>query len=93
MPTSLATRRILAAAIAFATFAAGSNQASAVSLSLELACAADYYTYCSQHDPDGPGVRKCFRATGEKLSQRCLNALVKAGEVSRSEIESRSAKK
>jgi hypothetical protein len=67
--------------------------AGAVSLSLEIACAADYYAYCSQHDPDGQSVKKCFRVNGEKLSRRCLNALVAEGEVSKSEIEARSAKK
>lgn len=79
---------VIASALVQQTVAAG-----AVSLSLEIACAADYYAYCSQHDPDGQSVKKCFRANGEKLSRRCLNALVAEGEVSKSEIESRSAKK
>lgn len=83
--------RILAAAILAGSFAVHTSQASAVSLSVQLACASDYYAYCSKHDPDGPGVRACMRANGMKLSQRCVNALVAAGEVSKAEVERRSA--
>ncbi len=86
-PSSL---RILAAAIALGTVAF-SSQASAVSLSVQLACATDYYAYCSKHDPDGPGVRACMRAAGPKLSNRCVNALIGAGEVSKAEVERQKA--
>ncbi len=83
--------KILAAAIALTTSTFSANQASAVSLSVQLACAADYYAYCSKHSPDGPGVKSCMRANGEKLSKRCVNALVSAGEVSKAEVSRRSA--
>lgn len=56
-----------------------------------MACASDYFAYCSQHPSEGPAVRQCMRAAGPKLSKRCLNALVAAGEVSQSEINRRSA--
>ena len=83
--------RILTAAIALGTGAFHSSQASAVSLSVQLACATDYYAYCAKHDPDSPAVRGCMRANGMKLSQRCVNALVSAGEVTKAEVERRSA--
>ena len=79
--TSPLTRTIAAAAIAASMIAGIASQASAASLAVELACAADYYAYCSQHDSDGPGVRTCMRVNGPKLSSRCINALVAAGEV------------
>ena len=60
--------------------------------SVEVACAADYFAYCSKHDPDSPAVRSCMRRNGTKLSQRCVNALVAAGEVSKSEVERRASK-
>jgi hypothetical protein len=82
--------RILAAAITLGTVTF-SSQASAVSLSVQLACATDYYAYCSKHDPDGPGVRGCMRAAGPKLSNRCINALIGAGEVSKAEVERQKA--
>ncbi len=91
MFNSPASLRILAAAIALGSVAIHSSQASAVSLSVQLACATDYYAYCSKHDPDGPGVRGCMRAAGPKLSDRCVNALIGAGEVSKAEVERRTA--
>ena len=69
--------------IAFAT-AAGAGNAS-----VNSACANDYLAYCSQHDPDGPGVRRCMRAVGRKLSMGCVNALIEAGEVSKNEVARR----
>lgn len=91
MFNSPASLRILAAAIALGSVAIHSSQASAVSLSVQLACATDYYAYCSKHDPDGPGVRGCMRAAGPKLSNRCVNALIGAGEVSKAEVERQKA--
>ena len=83
---------ILVAAVTLGSVAAAS-QANATSLAVKMACASDYYAHCSQHDPDSPGVRKCMRAVGKNLSQRCLGALVAAGEVSKSAIEKKVAAK
>jgi hypothetical protein len=66
-------------------------QASAASLTVKLACANDYYAFCSQHSPGSLGVRKCMRAHGSQLSGRCINALIGAGEVSKVEVERRRA--
>jgi hypothetical protein len=60
-------------------------------LSLQLACASDYYAYCSRHDPDGPQTRTCMRANGPRLSQRCIDALIAAGRISRREVARRAA--
>ena len=91
MTKTSSSLRILAAAIAICTTAFHASQASAASLSVQLACATDYYAYCSKHDPDGPGVRTCMNANGAKLSQRCVNALVGAGEISKAEVDRRTA--
>jgi hypothetical protein len=61
-------------ALAFSAVILCTAAASAVSMRVQTACASDYMAYCSQHDPDGPGVRKCMRANGLKLSQGCVNA-------------------
>ncbi|HEX2842577.1 hypothetical protein [Hyphomicrobium sp.] len=90
--TLLAARAAFAAAVALGTLAA-STQAGAVSLSVKMACASDYYAHCSQHAPDSPGVRKCMRSVGRNLSQGCINALVAAGEVSKSVVEKQVAAK
>lgn len=82
----------IAAVATFAVLAATSTQASAVSRAVKMACIGDYLSYCSAHSPGSPGVRKCFRANGSKLSKRCVGALVKAGMVSQSEVSRRAAK-
>lgn len=90
MTTSFA-RTVLAAAALAAGIAAQTTGAAAISNSVKIACMADYFSYCSQHSPEGQGVRQCMRANGLKLSNRCVNALVAAGEVSKSEVASRRA--
>ena len=65
------------------------TSADAVSLRVKMACSRDYYALCSQYRSDSPEVRHCMRAAGEKLSSRCINALVQAGEVSQAEVTSR----
>ena len=83
-------RAALAAAAAILTITAP-QQAAAVSLGVKLACASDYYAYCSKHKVGSPAVRGCMRANGHNLSNRCVNALVAAGEVSKSEVQRRVA--
>jgi hypothetical protein len=91
--TSAAARTASKVVLAFATLLVLATAAAAVDRRVERACANDYLTYCSQHDPDGPGVRQCMRANGLKLSTGCVSALVAAGEVSKAEVGRRSAGK
>lgn len=67
------------------------TQAHAVSLRVKLACSSDYRALCSQYSSDSPEVRACMRAAGERLSPRCLNALIADGEVSQEEVARRAA--
>ena len=67
------------------------TSASAVNLQVKLACSKDYRALCSQFSSDSPEVRRCMRSAGEKLSPRCLNALIAAGEVSETEVVARRA--
>jgi hypothetical protein len=93
--TTFATilRRTATAALIAGVMAATASQASAVSLSVQYACMGDYFRYCSNHDPDGAGVRNCMSANGHRLTKTCVNALIKAGEVSQAEVNRRSVKK
>ena len=91
--TNIAARAVLAIALSFGVLSANTDEAHAVSASVKMACAGDYFSYCSQHSPSSPGVRQCMRANGTKLSTRCVNALVAAGEVSAAEVSRRSAAK
>lgn len=65
--------------------------AGAASANVTMACASDYLAYCSKHPTEGPGVRQCMRANGSRLSARCVEALIAAGEVSRAEVKRREA--
>ncbi len=89
-PKAVATALAFFAA-AVALSAPGAATAQGNSMSLQLACAGDYYAYCSRHDPDGPATQTCMRANGPRLSQRCIDALVAAGRVTRREVARRSA--
>jgi hypothetical protein len=71
--------------------AASAPSANAVSLHVKLACSRDYYAHCSQFSSNSPEVRQCMRAVGDRLSSRCLDALVDAGELNANEIARRSA--
>lgn len=84
-------RNTMAAALLLGAVALPVSQASAVSPGVKMACLGDYLSYCSSHQPDSPGVRKCMSANGLKLSARCVNALVAAGEVSKAEVARRAA--
>ena len=84
------TGAAVAAAVA-ALASVWATDAGAVSLRVKLACSSDYYAHCSQYASDSPEVRQCMRAAGEKLSPRCIDALVAAGEVSEAEVSRRSA--
>jgi hypothetical protein len=89
----IGTRRtaqtVLSSALALAGAAVTTSDAFAVSLSVQLACATDYYAHCSAYSPDSPQVRTCMRAVGRGLSERCINALVAGGEVSAAEVAGR----
>ncbi len=71
---------------------ASSVAAQAIGFRTQMNCASDYYAYCSQHAPGSPGVRKCMRAAGPKLSKACINALIADGEVSKAEVEAQKQK-
>ncbi len=90
-PAALSLRLAIAAAAAISALTAPQGDAHALTLKVKLACASDYYAYCSDHAPESQGVRQCMRANGLKLSKRCVDALVGAGEVSREEVARRSA--
>lgn len=82
---------IIASAVALGTIGF-SSQANAVDLSVQFACAGDYFKYCSHHRVGSKGVRQCMSHNGPRLSKSCISALVKAGEVSQAEVNRRAAR-
>lgn len=78
--------------LASAALCVAPTGASAVGFKTQFSCASDYYSYCSEHSVGSPGLRKCMRANGPRLSSACINALIEDGEVSRAEVEREKAK-
>jgi len=85
---TIATTAIVAAALAFQV-----STASAYSVAVTRACTGDYLSYCSHTIPGSAKLTKCMRKAGPRLSHGCVSALVKAGMVSKSEVNRRAAQK
>lgn len=83
------SRSLIVSGAALASILSMTGTAGAVSLRVQLACAADYYAHCSAYSPSSPQVRSCMRAVGAGLSKRCVDALVSAGKVSAVEVARR----
>lgn len=80
------------ALIALAGMALSTMPAQAINADVKSACTSDYFKHCSQHAVGSGELRLCMRKVGEDLSTPCLVALVKAGEVTKAEIEAYKAK-
>jgi hypothetical protein len=52
-------------------------------------CADDYRKFCHQWGLETKGLENCMRKHGDKLTNSCVAALVKAGEVSQAEVNKR----
>lgn len=57
-----------------------------VSDAVKVACSSDYKRFCKSYKIGTSKLRQCMRANGRKLSRVCVDALVEAGEVKRSEV-------
>jgi hypothetical protein len=64
-------------------------QAQPISKAVQAACKNDYKQYCSDYGLETSGLRSCMDRNGHNLSKICVNALVKAGEVSQAEVDRR----
>lgn len=74
---------ILLAAVATITSA---TAALAVSPLVRQMCRDDYFEHCSMHEVGSPGLRKCMRAVGPRLSKGCIHALKVSGEVGKKDV-------
>jgi hypothetical protein len=52
-------------------------------------CAAAYHKYCGEYGLESAALRNCMSRIGRSLSNACIDALIEAGEVSRTEVERR----
>jgi hypothetical protein len=53
------------------------------------ACGNDYRKYCGDYGLETEALRLCMNKAGQSLSHGCVNALIKAGEVSQAEVDQR----
>lgn len=82
-------RTVLAAVLVSGALFFHVTEAAAVSPAVKAACFGDYLANCSAYSVGSPGLRRCMRAVGSRLSKGCINALVAAGEVSNAEVQRR----
>jgi hypothetical protein len=52
-------------------------------------CAEAYHKFCGEYGLDTAALRDCMDLNGRALPHNCIEALIDAGEVSRSEVERR----
>ena len=50
-------------------------------------CRAEYQRYCKAYTLGSEGLRACMSRSARKLSNMCVNALVDAGEMTRSQAD------
>jgi hypothetical protein len=84
VPTS---SKAIFASVTLLLLALSASQATAVSEAVTNACMNDYFAHCSAHAIGSEGLRQCMRAAGPALSLRCVYALIKAGDVSLTEVK------
>jgi hypothetical protein len=65
----------------------------AASARVRVACASDYFAHCGKFPPNSQATRDCMHDVGDKLSKRCVNALVADGEVPDSDLAEHVASK
>jgi hypothetical protein len=52
-------------------------------------CESAYHKYCGEYGLESNALRNCMSRNGRALPHNCVEALIDAGEVSRSEVERR----
>ena len=52
-------------------------------------CEEAYHKYCGEYGLESNALRNCMSRNGRSLPHACINALIDAGEVSRSGVERR----
>jgi hypothetical protein len=74
--------------IAFAFLISGISSVGAAHKDVKH-CADDYRKFCHQWGLETKGLENCMRKHGDKLTNSCIAALVKSGEVSQAEVDRR----
>ena len=70
-------------------FHASSSQAITITDGEKQSCGDDYKKFCGSYGLESNALRDCMDRAGHSLTHDCIEALIDAGEVSRSEVERR----
>lgn len=79
-----ALRHVAVASLAVVVLVGGYSSAEAVSQKVRRACTGDYKRLCPGYKVGSAALRACMESKWRDISNGCFNALVDAGEVSRS---------
>jgi hypothetical protein len=79
----------LVVAIVTAVLFAGAAYAETYAKIVQQNCRVDYKKYCGEYGLESTALRACMDRNGNSLSKACVQALVKAGEVSQAEVNRR----
>ena len=77
----------LGLALAFAGLGITADPASAYSSRVRKACLTDFKKFCPSYNEQSSALKSCMRANGGGVSSRCIDALIDAGELTKSEIQ------
>jgi hypothetical protein len=64
-------------------------QSAPISPLVQQECRNDYRNFCKEYGLETAGLRMCMDRAGGNLSKGCVNALIKAGEVSQADVDRR----
>ena len=67
-------------------------QAGTITKDMQTYCVNDYKKFCGDYGLQSNALNLCMRKAGPGLSPACVQALVKAGKVSQSEVDKVKAK-
>ena len=83
--------KLKSAAAALAAFAViftlMPDPAGAVTERMKRDCRSDYSRYCAKYKFGSEGLRACMSRSIRKVSNRCINALVAGGEMSKAQAD------
>ncbi|MBR2535651.1 MAG: hypothetical protein IKE66_06215 [Hyphomicrobium sp.] len=84
--------RIWVLLIASTALSASTAPARALSWSVQMNCASDYYAYCSKHVAGSAGCHACMNTSRSKLSSACVSALIDDGIIPKTDITRQTSK-
>ena len=80
---------LLIGCLSILCFTSPAQSAPDITQAVSQDCRWDYHNFCSEYGIGSPLLNYCFRKNGAKLSRACVNALIQAGDVSKTYVQAR----